>query len=133
MNDMSALSWKCGSHVGEGILLGKPLAIRKESESPALSVMFACAIPENSYAVAVVRDGIKAKPVPGGGWQEGEDLNDIVTAGLEADEAGDQQIGEGGMIVIAAAPVFPLEPLASRFIEVLADVRFAVEMLAVDV
>src|SRR5204862_4667494 len=44
-----------------------------------------------------------------------------------------QQVSEGRMIVITAAAAFAVDPIARDFIEVLADVRFPVRVLAVNV
>src|SRR5262245_36264790 len=76
---------------------------------------------------------IEAEPVPSIGRKQGRYFHDVIGAGNESNDAGDEQVGVGGVIIVAAAVVFAVDPVAGDFVLVLTDVRIALGILAAGV
>src|SRR6266542_1831703 len=57
------------------------------------------------------------------------DVHHVIRPRAQADDAGDDQVGERRVVVIPAAFLAALEPLAGRFIEVFTDVGLAIEAM----
>src|SRR6267154_3654907 len=113
--------------------MGDFLGIAEEEKAFAVLIMLAIFVPKEREYVVVIIYAIKAEPIPKVFGQEGLNFDCVISAGTEADETGDEQIGESRMVVVAAALFFAFEPLTGRFVEVFADVGFAIEMLGVNV
>ena len=81
----------------------------------------------------MVKNVVQAEPIPSFGGNQRVNDDQCVGTGAEAGQACYDQIAESRVVVVAAAWVVALEPVAVCFIEVLADVRLAVAVLAVRV
>ena len=70
---------------------------------------------------------------PNASGQQRPDFDRIIRARHQAHDPGDEQIGEGGVVVIPAAAGLAVDPLAGGFVQVFANIGFAVGVLTVDI
>src|SRR3990172_9422400 len=107
------------------------IALRQDTKARATAIPPPVLVPENCQRATVIFHAVETEPVPSSVGKERMHLDDIVRARAEADDAGDQEVGEGAVVVVTAATVLAVDPVAGHFVEVLADERFAVGVLAV--
>ena len=111
-----------GDDRSEIVGVGDEFVVEENSQSGAALESGAVAIVENRYKFSVIGHVLEAEPIPGVFGKHRADLDFVVLAGNDADQAGDDQIAEGGMVVIAAAGVVALEPFAIHLVEIFAHV-----------
>jgi len=109
------------------------LSFSQNREARLSAVMLAGSVPHDCKPLPVIRNVVEAEPVPGGLGDEGIDLDGWPITGSKTDQASDDEIAECAVVVVPAALFIVAKPLAGLFVEVFADVRLAVEVLAVGV
>ena len=109
------------------------LSFSQNREARLSAVMLAGSVPHDCKLLPVIPNVVEAEPVPGGLGDEGIDLDGWPITGSKTDQASDDEIAECAVVVVPAALFIVAKPLAGLFVEVFADVRLAVEVLAVGV
>ena len=109
------------------------LAVKEEAEARTDMVAGAVTVPEDGEEMAVIRHAVKTERSPTVGRQQGVDLYGIVGTGTEAADTGDDEVAEGGVVVVARTLLIALEPVASGFVEIFADVGFPTHVLRLHV
>ena len=113
--------------------MGNLFSFGEKEKTFAVIIMLAAFVPKDGQRAAVIMDSVEAKPIPEIVWQKWLDFELVIGARAEADETGDKQISESGMVVVATALFLSFEPLARGFVKVLTDVRLAIVMLGMNV
>ena len=81
----------------------------------------------------MVAHALETKPVPAVCGHQRMERERVIGARHEAHQSADHEIGERRVVVPAAARVAALEPLAGRFVEILAEIRLPVEAMTAGV
>ena len=108
------------------------LAVGQDAQARAATVARAVLVPNDGEHVTMIFYAVEAEPVPSVGREQWIDLHDVVSTRNQSNDASEQQVGVGGMIVISAT-IVAIDPVAGDFVEVFADVRLTVRMLAAGV
>jgi hypothetical protein len=93
----------------EGVLergrTGGAVSVDKDREAFALAVAVAGVVVEDGDVVAVVAEIVEGEVVDGavGGWEERGELEGVVAAGADADEAAEDEVDVGGVLVVVGA------------------------------
>ncbi len=78
------------------------VAVDGEREAASVVVVSAGGVEGDGEKVAMVGERVDGEVCPGRGCERVED-DAVVGAGAEADEAGDERVGEPGVVVVVAA------------------------------
>src|ERR1035441_10299437 len=99
-------SWKPGFKLRQFVGVRDFFSIGQDAHSLTAMIARSVFVPNNREQAAVIFDTIETEPVPDSVRQQRPDFDRIIGARHQADDAGDEQISERRMIVVAAASVF---------------------------
>ena len=95
--------------------------------------MLSVAVPDDGERLAAIADAVETEVIPRAGRNQRIDDYLAVLLRTKTGQTRDDQVGKGGMVVIARTLAVAHQPVAGRLIEIFADIRFTTHMLRLGV
>ena len=109
------------------------LTVDVNTEPLAGMVARAVAVPDNRERMAMIQYSVETEVIPFALWQQGIDLDGVIRARAQATKTCNNQVVPCRVVVITAALLVALQPIARRLVEVFANVGLTAHVLTLHI